>query len=205
MFCVSEPWTPQRDVQGSERCLRQRKMCSYSWFLSQPLCETRATVTGSRLKGSDMTVFLLAVCLSSLWAEQATGTTHNRFGVGLPADFFAMWYNKSPLSCTCTRCWGAGQRDGGSVAVQFLLQPPNEFVLSIQLQLQLIYQGIPLAKLLDLKLQGKLEVPKCTHNLETSGNKSWVNSPETCEEQTCIFRGTPTLFVLFSLHRFQRP
>lgn len=67
------------------------------------------------------------------------------------------------MPCTCASCGGTGERDVGSVAVQLLLQSANEFILGVQLQLQLIYQRVPLAKLLDLELQGKLEVPECTH------------------------------------------
>lgn len=75
VFCAKKPWTSKRLIFHF-KILKRKKQCSHSWLLSQLLCETRATVTGSTAKGSDIIVFCLAPCLSWLWVEQATGTGH---------------------------------------------------------------------------------------------------------------------------------
>lgn len=113
---------------------------SYSRLLSQLLCETMARVTGSRVTGSEMTVFLLALCLSSIWAEQTAGTAHKtgRFISGTTWCCFQITPHKSTILCTCTGHRGSWEGDGGSVAIQLFLQPPDEFILRVQLQFQLI-------------------------------------------------------------------
>lgn len=49
---------------------------------------------------------------------------------------------------------------GAAVAVQLYLQLPDQVIFGVQLQLQLIDQGIPMSQLLDLQLQSQLEVPQ---------------------------------------------
>lgn len=62
-------------------------------------------------------------------------------------------------------CVGGLRRVGpllrrAAVAVQLYLQLPDQVIFGVQLQLQLIDQGIPMSQLLDLQLQSQLEVPQ---------------------------------------------
>lgn len=58
---------------------------------------------------------------------------------------------------------GGGGSQHRAVLVQFILEPLDQLVLLIQLQLQLIDQGVALPELLDLQLQGVLQVPQGAH------------------------------------------
>lgn len=56
-----------------------------------------------------------------------------------------------------------GGPENRAVLVQLVLQPLNKLILLVQLQLQLVDQGVALPQLLDLLLQGVLEVPQGPH------------------------------------------
>lgn len=49
------------------------------------------------------------------------------------------------------------------MAVQLSLELPDEVIFSVELQFQLIDEGVTLSELLDLGLQGKLEVSQGSH------------------------------------------
>lgn len=129
----TKPWWCERYISQLEQLRAEgNTVCSYFWLLSQFEWKI-LSVAGSRVKDSEMIVVLFAFRLSSPWEEQAVGKKntirHNHcFRYRL---MLWKWLNVLFFTGTdCTGAWG-----GRSVAVQFLLQSPNEFILCVQLQL----------------------------------------------------------------------
>ncbi|KAG7218096.1 hypothetical protein INR49_020605 [Caranx melampygus] len=61
---------------------------------------------------------------------------------------------------------------GAAVSVQLDLQLSDQIVLGVELQLQLVDEGVSLPQLLDLQLQGQLQVPQGAGVLDTAMNPS---------------------------------
>lgn len=83
-------------------------------------------------------------------------------GDGLPLAAVLVWLQDEALLLRLDLLGGGGP-DHRAVLVQLILQPLDQLVLLVQLQLQLVYQGVALPKFLDLLLQGILEVPQGPH------------------------------------------
>lgn len=52
--------------------------------------------------------------------------------------------------------------------VQLYLQLPDQIILGVQLQLQLVDESVPLPELLDLQLQSELKVPQSARTFRHS-------------------------------------
>lgn len=79
-------------------------------------------------------------------------------GDGLPFAAVLVWL-KDKVLLLGLDLLSRGRPEHRAILVQLVLQPLDQLVLLIQLQLQLIDQGVALPQLLDLFLQGVLQVP----------------------------------------------
>lgn len=79
-------------------------------------------------------------------------------GDGLPFAPVLVWLQDEPLLLGLDLVGGGGP-EHGPILVQLVLQPLDQLILLIQLQLQLVDQGVALPQLLDLLLQGVLQIP----------------------------------------------
>lgn len=79
-------------------------------------------------------------------------------GDSLPFAAVLVWLQDEALLLGLDLLGGGGP-EHGPVLVQLGLQPLDQLILLIQLQLQLVNQGVALPQLLDLLLQGVLQVP----------------------------------------------
>ncbi len=84
----------------------------------------------------------------------------------------------SLLTCDFCRPGGVVWGRGGAETVQLALQLSDEVIFSVQLQLQLIDEGVTLQQLLNLSLQGKLEVTESSHQPVTAGGLCIYKSNE---------------------------
>lgn len=79
-------------------------------------------------------------------------------GDGLPFAAVLVWLQGEALLLGLDLL-GRGRPEHRPVLVQLVLQPLDQLILLIKLQLQLIDQGVALPQLLNFLLQGVLQVP----------------------------------------------
>lgn len=91
-------------------------------------------------------------------AEVADVTGGGLGGDGLPFAAVLIWLQDETLLLGLDLL-GSGGPEHGPVLVQLSLKPLDQLILLIQLQLQLINQGVALPQLLNLLLQSVLQVP----------------------------------------------